>query len=157
MFKEVNDNSVDFYFFLKKRILRFFYDKLKEEFESYMNPEDRSFGKPGVEDDIKEYVTKNVLKLYKLEKVRMFVKRTKKGQHNSMIENDYTSYLDEYDYNGSKPEQRTAGYFIRKGFVEVNTVTLTKINRDDFDRKLVYNLRNGAEEKFGFGFILRKI
>ena len=157
MFKEVNDNSVDFYFFLKKRILRFFYDKLKEEFESYMNPEDRSFGKPGVEDDIKEYVTKNVLKLYKLEKVRMFVKRTKKGQHNSRIENDYTSYLDEYDYNGSKPEQRTAGYFIRKGFIEVNTVTLTKINRDDFDRKLVYNLRNGAEEKFGFSFILKKI
>ena len=157
MFKEVNDNSVDFYFFLKKRILRFFYDKLKEEFESYMNPEDRSFGKPGVEDDIKEYVTKNVLKLYKLEKVRMFVKRTKKGQHNSMIENDYTSYLDEYDYNGSKPEQRTAGYFIRKGFVEVNTVTMTKMNRDDFDRKLVYNLRNGSQEDFGFGFILKKI
>ena len=87
----------------------------------------------------------------------MFVKRTKKGQHNSRIENDYISYLDEYDYNGSKPEQRTAGYFRRKGFVEVNTVTLTKINRDDFDRKLVYNLRNGAEEKFGFSFILKKI
>ena len=157
MFKEVNDNSVDFYFFLKKRILRFFYNKLKDEFESYMNPEDRSFGKPGVEDDIKEYVTKNVLKLYKLEKVRMFVRRTKKGLHNSRIENDYTTYLDEYDYSKTEPEQRTAGYFRRKGFVEVNNITLTKINRDDFDRKLVYNLRNGTQEEFGFGFRLRKI
>ena len=157
MFKEVNDNSVDFYFFLKKRILRFFYGKLKKEFESYMNPDDRSFGKPGVEDDIKEYVTKNVLKLYKLEKVRMFVKRTKKGLHNSMIKNDYTKYLDEYDYSGAKPVQRTKEYFTKKGFIEVKNLTLSKLNRDDFDRKLVYNLRNGAQEDFGFCFVLRKI
>lgn len=157
MFKEVNDNSVDFYFFLKKRILRFFYDKLKDEFEKYMDPEQMSFGTSGVEDDIKEYVTKNVLKLYKLERVRMFVRRIKKGQHNSRIENDYAKYLNEYDYSGEKPVQRTKEYFTKKGFIEVKNLTLSKLNRDDFDRKLVYNLRNGAQEDFGFCFILRKI
>lgn len=158
MFKEVNDNSVDFYFFLTKRIQRFFYDKLKDEFEKY----NATYGIPGVEDDIKEYVAKNVLKLYKLEKVRVFVKRTKKGQHNSKIENDYTTYL-EYDKTSTDPDVEYFNnkgylyYFKQKGFVEVNNVTLSKINRDDFDRKLVYNLRNGSKEEFGFSFILRKI
>ena len=153
MYKEVNNNSVDFYFFFTKRIVRFFKDKLKGEFEKYITP-NLSYGKEGLDDDIEEYVRKNVLKLYKLEKVIMFVRRTKKGQHNSRIENDYTSYL-EYDPDTSEPCD--VGYYRKHGFVEVNTVTMTKMNRDDFDRKLVYNLRNGSQEDFGFGFILKKI
>lgn len=161
MFKEVNDNSVDFYFFFTKRIQRFFYDKLKDEFEKYMD-KDTSYGTTGVEDDIKDYVAKNVLKLYRLEKVRMFVKRTKIGQHNSKIENDYTTYL-EYDKTSDDPDVEFFNnkgyvyYFKQKGFVEVKNLTLSKINRDDFDRKLVYNLRNGSREEFGFSFILTKI
>ena len=162
MYKEVNNNSVDFYFFFKKRILRFFYDKLKDEFEQYMDPVSFSFGTSGVEDDIKEYVTKNVLKLYRLEKVRMFVRRTKKGQHNSKIENDYTSFL---EYDKTHPETETfdfeknnlSEYFIQHGFNEVNNITMTKMNRDDFDRKLVYNLRSGSKEVFGFSLVLKKI
>lgn len=163
MFKEINDNSVDYYFFFTKRIHRFFYNKLKGEFEKYINVDNGSYGKPGIEDDIKEYVAKNVLKLYKLEKVRMFVKRTKKGQHNSKIENDYTTYL-EYDKTSNDANVidyfRKKGYvhyFKQHGFVEVNNITLSKINRDDFDRKLTYNLRNGAKEEFAFSFILTKI
>lgn len=157
MYKEVNNNSVDFYFFLTKRIIRYMTDKLYEEFKRYV-AEGNSFGKPGIEDDIEEYVRKNVLKLYKLEKVRMFVRRTKKGLHNSRIENDYTGYL-EYYRDGKTGDYMPVdvSYFRKHGFAEVNTVTLTKMNRDDFDRKLVYNLRNGAREEFGFCFILKKI
>lgn len=160
MFKEVNDNSVDFYFFFRKRILRYFRDKLKEEFESNISPH-YSFGKFGIDDDIDEYVSKNVLRLYKLDKVRVFIRRTKKGQHNSKIENDYTTYL-QYIPDPKTGElveltKDNLGYFKSHGFVEINTVTMTKMNRDDFDRKLVYNLRNGCKEDFGFSFILKKI
>ena len=160
MFKEVNNNSVDFYFFIKKRILRYFREMLRVEFNKYISGE-YTFGKPGIDDDIDEYVTKNVLKLYKLEKVRVFVKRTKRGQHNSKIENDYTKYLqyipDPKTGELVELEKDNLGYFRSHGFVEINNVTMTKMNRDDFDRKLVYNLRSGVEEKFGFSFILRKI
>lgn len=163
MFKEVNDNSVDFYFFFKKRILRYFYDHLKDEFDKYIDADQFSFGKKGIEDDIEEYVSKNILKLYKLEKVRIFVKREKKGIHNSRIENDYTTYL-EFDKTATDPTDKAyfdnhtyVEYFRSHGFVEVNNATMTKMNRDDFDRKLVYNLRTGAKESFGFGFILKKI
>ena len=155
MYKEINDNSVDFYFFLKKRILRYFYDKLYDVFNKNIEANQFSFGKQGLEDDIYEYVTKNVLKLYRLEKVRVFVRRTKKGRHNSRIENDYTSYL---DFEPGRPDKPiTVEYLKNHGFVEIKNVTLTKMNRDDFDRKLVYNLYNGAEEKFGFSFVLKKI
>ena len=87
MHNEINDNSVDFYLFLTKRIIRFFKDKLRDEFKKYISG-DYSYGIAGIEDDMEEYIKKNILKLYKLEKVRMFVKRTNKGQHNSKIEND---------------------------------------------------------------------
>lgn len=145
MYNEINDNSVDFYLFLTKRIIRFFKDKLRDEFKKYISG-DYSYGIAGIEDDMEEYIKKNILKLYKLEKVRMFVRRTKKGQHNSRIENDYNAYLKE-DPN----------YFMSHGFTEVKTMTMTKINRNDFDRKIVYNLRRGSQEDFGFSFFLRKI
>ena len=155
MYKEINDNSVDFYFFIKKRILRYFYDKLKKLFEENIESDQFSFGKQGVEDDIYEYVTKNILKLYKLEKIRVFVRRTKKGRHNSRIDNDYTSYLNSIPDRPDKPI--TVNYLKSHGFVEIKNVTMTKLNRDDFDRKLVYNLWNGAKEDFSFSFVLRKI
>lgn len=145
MYNEINDNSVDFYLFLTKRIIRFFKDKLRDEFKKYISG-DYSYGIAGIEDDMEEYIKKNILKLYKLEKVRMFVKRTNKGQHNSKIENDYNAYLKE-----------DPTYFMSKGFTEVKTMTMTKINRNDFDRKIVYNLRRGSKEDFGFSFFLRKI
>ncbi len=153
MFKEVNNNSVDYYFFFRKRILRFFYEKLKDEFEKYIHS-DFSFGKPGIEDDIYEYVTKNVLKLYKLEKVRVFVRRTKIGQHNSKVENDYIKYL---GVNPSTGTPYDTSYFRQHGFIEINNIFMNKLNRDDFDRKITYNLKRGIREEFAFGFILKKI
>lgn len=145
MYKEINNNSVNFYFFFKKRILRYFREKLGLEFAKYINPY-KSFGMEGLNDDIDEYVTKNILKLYTLDGVRLFVKRTKMGGHNSKIENDYTSQLN-----------RNVAYYRQHGFIEVNTMTMTKMNRDDFDRKIVYNLRNGMKEEFGFAIKLKKI
>lgn len=160
MFKEVNDNSVDFYFFIKKRILRYFREMLREEFEENINFYN-SYGKHGVDDDIDEYVSKNVLKLYKLEKVRIFIRRRKKGQHNSKIENEYFKYLQYIpDPNTGEDVELTKdnlGYFKSHGFVEVKNATMTKLSNDSFDRKLVYNLRNGTKEDFGFSFVLRKI
>lgn len=154
MYKEINDNSVEFYFFFTKRILRYFYENLKDEFKKYISENEFSYGKDGLEDDIKEYVSKNVLKLYRLEKVRLFVRRIKVGQHNSKIENNYTEYL-EYDPDDGR--FCDVGYFRRQNFNDVKTITLVKMNRDDFDRKIVYNLRTGMKEEFGFSFILTKI
>lgn len=146
MYKEVNDNSVNFYFFLKKRLVRFFCEKLKPEFSKYINLK-YSYGRQDtLDDDIEEYVVKNVLKLYELKKIRVFVKRKKRGVHNSRIENDYSKNLD-----------RPVGELLTDGFTEIRNVSMSKVSTDDFDRKLVYNLRNGEEEEFGFSFVIKKI
>lgn len=144
MYKE-KSNSVEFYFFLKKRILRHFYEKLEPEFKKYI-ADDKSYGETGLEDDINAYVEKNILKLYKLDKIRVFVKRTKSGIPDNQIENDYTSYI-----NKSNNE------LIESGFEEINTISMTKISLDDFDRKVVYNLKTQMKEEFGFSFTISKI
>ena len=144
MYKEVNRNSVKFYFFLRKRILRYFYEKLYNEFSKYINRK-YSYGNEGLEDDINEYVNKNILKLYKLEKIRVFVKQDKSGVHDSRIDNDYITYID-----------KTIDELKKEGFKETKTITMSKISLDDFDRQIIYNLKNGYKEDFGFSFIIRK-
>lgn len=145
MYKEVDRTSVKFYLFLRKRILRYFYKKLYNEFSRYINA-DYSYGNKGIEDDINEYVSKNILKLYKLEKIRMFIKQDKTGVHDIRIDNDYITYID-----------KTVDELKRKGFIETNTIMVSKVSLDDFDRQVVYNLKNGYKEDFGFSFIIKKI
>lgn len=145
MYKEVNRNSVRFYLFLKKRILRYFYEKLYNEFSKYIS-KDYSYGNKGLEDDINEYVSKNILKLYKLERIRLFVRQDKMGIHDNRIDNDYITYID-----------MTVDELKREGFNETRTISMSKISLDDFDRQITYNLKNGYKEDFGFSFIIKKI
>lgn len=144
MYKE-KSNSVEFYFFLRKRILRHFYEKLEPEFKKYIS-DDKSYGETGLEDDINAYVEKNILKLYQLDKIRVFIRRTKSGIPDNQIENDYVSYIN-----------KCTNELIESGFEEVNTLSMTKINTDDFDRKVVYNLKTQMKEEFGFSFVISKI
>lgn len=144
MVKELGSN-VNFYFFLHRRIRRFLREKLRPEFKKYINPE-RSYGEAGLDDDIDEYIEKNVIRLYELTKIRTFVRREKAAVPDSGIENEYEKYLG-YDIDNLK----------KNGFHEIKNVSLSKITTDDFDRKLVYNMRTGEKESFGFSFIITKI
>ena len=87
----------------------------------------------------------------------MFVRRTKKGQHNNRITNNYVKYVEYEDPDENDSKEVSVKFFKTHGFVECNNITMSKENRDDFDRKIVYNLRTGVKEDFGFGFILKKI
>lgn len=145
MYKEVNRNNIKFYLFLRKRILRYFYEKLYNEFSKYIS-KDYSYGNKGIEDDINEYVNKNILKLYRLERIRLFVRQDKTGVHDTRIDNDYITYID-----------RTVDELKKDGFNETRTISVSKISLDDFDRQITYNLKNGYKEDFGFSFIIKKI
>ena len=83
--------------------------------------------------------------MYKLEKIRVFVKQDKSGVHDSRIDNDYITYID-----------KTIDELKKEGFKETKTITMSKISLDDFDRQIIYNLKNGYKEDFGFSFIIRK-
>lgn len=148
MYKEMNGTSVKFHLFLRRRILRYFTCEsgLRSEFEKNVDPENSFGDKTSIDDDIEAYVEKNILGLYELENVRLWVKRVPSGKHDSRIENDYFSFL-QYDNEGK----------VLKRLMKTNTLSMKKTTSDRFDREITYNMRAGEKESFGFSFTIRKI
>lgn len=154
VYKEVNNRSVIYNLFIEKRLKRY----LKEEilisvFEKYIN-KNYSFGNKGtIDDDIDEYVEKNLLKLYKVDKIYLYIKDERMKIHDSKIENEYIKYVDKN--NESK---------IQSGFpvIEVDEGKMLKESKfimgklNEFDRSVVYNLKPGFKESFGFGVSFKR-
>ena len=148
MHKEVNGNSVKFYLFLYNRIVRYFSKEspLRESFEKYVNPIYSYKDKTTIEDDIKSYVEKNIVGLYDLDNITMWINGKKVGIHDSKIDNDYVTYV-----------SLTNNEKINKNFKRVNTFSINKLTNNKFDKLITYNLKTGYKENFGFSFTLKKI
>lgn len=148
MWKEVNGNTVNFYLFLYNRIVRYFAEEtgLRENFEKFVNPELSYGDKTTIEDDIKSYIEKNIMKLYYLDDVKLWINGRKVGMHDSKIENDYITYL---PYNTDEK--------LKKNFGKVKTFSMKKMTNNLFDRCITYNLKSGFKEDFGFSFTIKKI
>lgn len=148
MYKEVNGNNVNYYLFLQKRIIRYFCEntELRSEFRKYISPA-YSYGLTNtIDDDIEEYVKKNILKLYKLDSITLWIKKSKKNIHDGKIENDYSGYVS------------TDVQTLKKiGFAKVNTSKISKMSISDFDRRVVYSLARGCQEDIAFSFTIKKI
>ena len=153
MYKEINDRTVRYHLFLEKRLKRFLKERLIGIFSKYINKE-YSFGNKGtIEDDVDEYVEKNLLKLYKLDKVDMYIKDDKMGINNRLIENEYLKYI------GDNNELK-----IKKGFpvvavdngVKMKDSKFSMDKKSEFDRTVTYNLKPGYKESFGFGVSFRR-
>lgn len=122
-------------------------------FEKYIN-KNYSFGNKGtIEDDIDEYIEKNILKLYKVDKVHMYIKSDRMGMNNRIIENEYLKYMN-----------KSNEFKIKNGFPVISVdegvmmkdskFTMGKIN--EFDRFITYNLKPGFKENFGFGVSFKR-
>ena len=106
------------------------------------------------EDDVDEYVEKNLLKLYKVDKIYMYIKSDRMSINDRVIENEYLKYM-----NKSNEVK------IKNGFPVINIdgdgkmlvdskFIMGKIN--EFDRFITYNLKPGFKESFGFGVSFRR-
>lgn len=148
MFKEINGNTVNFYLFLNKRIMDYFMNEsgLKEVFERYVNPQYSYSDKNTLEDDLKSYIEKNIMKLYYLDDLKMWVKSTKMGIHDRRIENDYETFMNQNNV-----------VKLRRGFKKNKMFSVKKLTSDKFDRCVSYNLKTGYKEDFGFSFTIKKI
>ena len=148
MYKEINGNTVNFYLFLNKRIVRYFAEEsgLKNVFEKYVNPK-LSFGdKTTIDDDVVSYIEKNIMGIYYLDSIDMWVKETKSNIHDKRIENDYNTYLPFKD-----------SVKIRRNMKKVNKFSIKKMTEDLFDRHISYKLKTGRKEDFGFSITIKKI
>lgn len=153
IFREINDRTVKYHLFIEKRLKRYLVDHLLEVFSKYINTK-YSFGdKSTIRDDVEEYVEKNLLRLYKVDRVYMYIKEERMRTNNRKIENEYLKYLDV-----------TNEIKIRLGFPVVpvgNGVMLKESifrmsKTNEFDRDIIYNLKPGFKESFGFGVSIRR-
>ena len=153
MYKEINDRTVRYYLYIEKRLKRYLKEILIGVFEKYINKE-YSFGNKGtIEDDIEEYVEKNLLKLYKVDKVYMYIKSDIMKINNKKIENEYLKYVDIDNDNKIKN-----GFQVitvdGKNVLKSCQFVMSKIN--EFDRIITYNLKPGFKESFGFGVSFKR-
>ena len=153
MYKEINNRSVRYHLFIEKRLKRYLKENLMSVFEKYINKK-YSFGNKGtIEDDIDEYVEKNLLKLYKVDKVYMYIKSDRMRINDKKIENDYLRYVD--ISNELKIKNGFPVIEIEDGvMMKDSKFIMGKIN--EFDRSIVYNLKPGFKEGFGFGVSFKR-
>ena len=153
LYKEINNRTVRYHLFIEKRLKRYLKDKLFEVFSKYIN-KNYSFGNKGtIDDDIDEYVEKNLLKLYKVDKVYMYTKGDRVRINNNLIENDYLKYVDknnEFKIKNDFPVISVDGVKVIKD----SNFTMGKTN--EFDRTITYNLKPGFKESFGFSVSFKK-
>ena len=153
MYKEIDNRSVRYYLFIEKRLKRYLKESLIEIFEKYIN-KDYSFGNKGtIEDDVEEYVEKNLLKLYKVDKVYMYIKSDMMRINNKKIENEYLKYV---DINNDDKIKKGFQVIIvdGKNMLKSCQFVMSKIN--DLDRIITYNLKPGFKESFGFGVSFKR-
>ena len=153
MYKEINDRTVRYKLFIEKRLKRYLKESLIEVFSKYINKE-YSFGNKGtIEDDVNEYVEKNLLKLYKIDKIYMYIKDERMRINDKMIENEYLKYMN-----------KNNEFKIKNGFpvIEVKDGKMLKDSKfvigkiNEFDRTITYNLKPGFKESFGFGVSFKR-
>lgn len=155
VYNEVNERRVEFNLYLRNRLLRYFLEneqltdtlryvnkayEIGQNFDDYFDECFNNFRK--------EYIEKNIMNLYTLDELSVYVKSEKSPETDSRIENDYTTYLD---------NDTLADNLRRNGFEKITNVKTEVINGDPYNRKITYNLKRGYKETFAFVFSFIKI
>ena len=153
IYKEINNRSVKYQLFIEKRLKRHLKEKLMDVFSKYINKK-YSFGNKGtIEDDVEEYVEKNLLKLYAVDKVYMYIKSEPMRINDKHIENEYLKYVsisNELKIKNGFPIISNSDDLKMKE----SPFSMQKIN--EFDRIITYNLKSGFKESFGFAVSFRR-
>ena len=132
-------NTVEFYVFLKKRLIEYFSNKMSEYFKKYIKPEYSYNNINTIDDDIKSYIENNILELYKRNTVYFFTKDTREN----IPYNFYTSML-------------TNKMKLQADLEINNSVSIKDMNSNPFDFMITFNKKTGYAEYFGISVILQK-
>lgn len=134
-----NNTSIEFYLFIKKKLIEFLFPDVKESFLKYINPEFGFGSVDSLDDDVIEYINNNILKLYKISEILLYVKNERSNESN-----DYTTAeLSNTDK-------------ISQGLIITDNFSSKILNNNQFDTRLIYNKRIGFKESFGFSVTLLK-
>ena len=134
-----NQATVQFYLFIQKRLEQALTPNVRATFVKYINPLYGFGSEETIDDDVQRYITQNLLQLYKVDRIELFVKQTR-----AQTPNDYASAA----LTGE--ERAVAGFRLTDGFAS------RLLNTNQFDTRLIYNKRIGFSESFGFRVIIAK-
>ena len=122
-----------------KRATEYFFDFVKTEFQKYINPR-YSFGsEETIDDDVNQYILQNILTIYKIKSISLFVRRV---NGDGVI-----SYSFMGDDNNDK---------IQNGLSLTDNFSITYPTDRRLDFSLIYNLDKGYNYDFGLSVTLEK-
>ena len=128
-----------FYLLIEKRLIEYLFDPIKAQFEKYIN-ELYGFGDlETLDDDVRQYIRENILKLYKVEDISFYTLASReKGSDN-------------YDTAELTDLQK-----VTSGLTINENVSSKTLNTNPFDLRLIYNKRTGFSESYGFSVTIVK-
>jgi hypothetical protein len=125
LYQEFN-NKVDLYCFSKLELVDFIYNKSYNEFEKYINPEFGVGSVSSIEDDIKEYINLNIVQLYTIDSIDLYVKETR-----GVADTKFT-YINSSNFTK-----------IDNGLALTKTFSIEPLDSSNFNFKLIYNKNIG--------------
>lgn len=125
LYNEFN-NTIELYCFIEKEIINFIYNNSIKEFQKYINPNYGIGTLDSIEDDIKKYIELNIIKLYTIDYIDLYV------QENRNLDSTNFTYIN--SDNNIK---------IQEGLIPINTFTTEAINSSNFNFKIIYNKNIG--------------
>jgi hypothetical protein len=134
-----NQSTVQFYLFIQKRLIQALAPSIKATLQQYVNPLYGFGSEETIDDDVSQYIIQNLLQLYKVDRIELFVKQSRLEQPN-----DYTTAT------LSNEEKAIAGLKLTDAF------SSRLLNTNQFDTRLIYNRRLGFSESFGFNIVIVK-
>jgi hypothetical protein len=137
--KKPSAPNVMFYLFNQKRLIEHLFEPIKKQFQKYVK-DLYGFGDlETLDDDVNRYITENILKLYKIERVDFYTLASRNNQDDTYTTAELTN-----------TEKAAAGLTINEN------VSSKTLNTNPFDLRLIYNKRTGFSESFGFSVTIVK-
>jgi len=137
--KKPSPPIVTFYLFIEKRLIEYLFEPIKKEFLKYVNPLYGFGDLETLDDDVRQYIRENILKLYKVEEINFYTLASRNKSSDTYTTAELTDL-----------QKVTSGLTINEN------VSSKTLNTNPFDLRLIYNKRTGFSESYGFSVTIVK-
>ena len=133
------DNRLSVYLNVQNAVIRYFYTKISSLFEKFVNPSFTLFSQLTVKDYTESYIKKNILPLYRIENIELYIKESRLVQPD-----DFTTL----EISNS---EKTA-----QGLRPVKNFTVSFKDPSQFNLDLIYIKKSGFSVSLGASLTITK-
>jgi hypothetical protein len=133
------DNKISVFVNVQAAMIRYFYNKISSLFEKYVNPKYTLFSQASVKEYTESYIKKNLLPLYKIENIELYIKESR------LVQPDDFTPLEVSNAN------KTA-----EGLRPVKNFTVSFKDPSQFNLDLIYIKKSGFSISLGASLTITK-